>query len=256
MTISRRQFVEAAPSVLFGVALISGCAPGTDPEGYESLAAEIRRAGSRVGAEDAALRRELVRHATLAPSSHNTQCWKFALETRGNHHTRGSDRGAVLRWTRTNITSLYRWAVPPRTSSTRHWRTGSKAEADFDVAREAIHVALTPTTAEASPLFNAIAARQCTRGDYDSKPLSNEELGLLERAGTSTHVRMLLITGLPAVERVLDYVVQANSAQMADPAFVRELKSWIRFNGAAAVRTRRRPVQRSHGQPDGPDVAR
>lgn len=26
------------------------------------------------------LQRELVRYATLAPSSHNTQCWKFALD--------------------------------------------------------------------------------------------------------------------------------------------------------------------------------
>jgi nitroreductase len=26
--------------------------------------------------------RELVRYATLAPSSHNTQCWKFRLEDR------------------------------------------------------------------------------------------------------------------------------------------------------------------------------
>ena len=26
------------------------------------------------------MQRELVRYATLAPSSHNTQCWKFRLE--------------------------------------------------------------------------------------------------------------------------------------------------------------------------------
>jgi hypothetical protein len=49
---------------------------------------------------------------------------------------------------------------------------------------------------------------------------------------------MLLLTERPAMERVLDYVVQANTAQMADAAFVRELKSWIRFNGAAAVQKR------------------
>jgi hypothetical protein len=56
-------------------------------------------------------------------------------------------------------------------------------------------------------LFNAIPARQCTRGDYDSKRLSTGELGLLERAGTSDSVRMLLIAERPAVERVLDFVV-------------------------------------------------
>lgn len=96
---------------------------------------------------------------------------------------------------------------------------------------------LAPTPAEVSPLFNAIHARQCTRGDYDGKPLSNGELALLERAGTSNGVRMMLWTDRPAIERVLDYVVQANTAQMADRAFVRELKSWIRFNGPDAVRT-------------------
>jgi hypothetical protein len=61
---------------------------------------------------------------------------------------------------------------------------------------------------------------------------------LLERAGTSSGVRMLLMTERRTMERVLDHVVQDNMAQMADPAFVKELKTWIRFNGTDAVRTR------------------
>eukprot|EP01036_Dinobryon_divergens_P045579 gene45579-60921_t len=88
-----------------------------------------------------------------------------------------------------------------------------------------------------SPLFEAIASRQCTRGDYDGKPLSNEELAMLERAGTSNGVRMLLLTDRPAMERVLDHVVQGNTAQLQAPEFVKELKSWVRFNGPDAVRT-------------------
>ncbi len=99
---------------------------------------------------------------------------------------------------------------------------GLKAEADFDVKREAIRVAMVQKRAELTSLFNSIPARQCTRDDYDSKPLSNGELTLLERAGTSKDVQMLLITERPAIEHVLDYVVQANTEQMADPAFVRE----------------------------------
>ena len=80
-------------------------------------------------------------------------------------------------------------------------------------------------------------ARQSTRGDCDGKPITNNELGLLERAGTSAAVRVLLLTERSAMDRVLDHVVQGNTAQMADPAFVKELKTWIRFNGAEAVRT-------------------
>src|ERR1700687_255051 len=78
--LSRRQFVSSAPVVLGGASLLSACSRGSDPEGYEALAERPRRAGPLVGIEGAALSQELVRYATLAPSSHNTQCWKFALE--------------------------------------------------------------------------------------------------------------------------------------------------------------------------------
>jgi hypothetical protein len=101
-----------------------------------------------------------------------------------------------------------------------------------------IHVALAPVPPRASPLFQAIALRQCTRGDYDGKPLSREDLDLLERAGSAFGVRLLLLTDRPGQERVLDYVTQGNAAQLADPAFMRELKSWVRFNGTDAARTR------------------
>ena len=39
------------------------------------------------------------------------------------------------------------------------------------------------------------------------------------------------------MERALDCVLQGNTAQLADTAFVEELKAWIRFNATAAVRT-------------------
>lgn len=126
---------------------------------------------------------------------------------------------------------------------------GLHAEASFDAARDALRMTLTPTTAQASPLFHAITARQCTRGDYDGRPLSNAELRLLERAGSSARVRLLLLTERPAIERVLEQVVQANTAQMADPAFVKELKAWVRFNGADAVRTRDGLYSAASGNP-------
>src|ERR1700730_7685852 len=80
--LSRRQFVSSSPVVLGGSSLLSACLRGSDPESYEAVAERTRRAGPLVGIEGAALHRELVRYATLAPSSHNTQCWKFALQER------------------------------------------------------------------------------------------------------------------------------------------------------------------------------
>jgi hypothetical protein len=235
--ISRRQFVASTPTLAAGPMAFTGCSQAPEADSYEVVAGRMRQSAAAAGPGGAALGRELVRHATLAPSSHNTQCWKFAVE----------DKGITV------LPDLSRRcpAVDPddhhvfvslgcATENLVHAALahGLHADARFDATRSAIHVALAPTPALASPLFQAIPARQCTRGDYDGKALSGEELKLLELAATSKGVRMLLLIDRPAMERVLDYVVQGNSAQMADPAFVRELETWIRFNGKDAVRTR------------------
>ena len=98
-------------------------------------------------------------------------------------------------------------------------------------------MALEPTKTVVSPLFQAIPERQSTRAAYDGKPLSMEELGMLEKAGTGNGVQLIVITKQAAMDNVLEYVVQANTAQMNDRAFVDELKAWIRFSSDEAVRT-------------------
>jgi hypothetical protein len=129
---------------------------------------------------------------------------------------------------------------------------GLKGEAHFDGVTDAVHVTLAPIRAQTTALFKAIALRQCTRGDYDGKPLSGEELALLQRAGSSDKVRMLLLTDRSAMEQVLDYVIQGNTAQLADAAFIKELKAWVRFNAADAVRMRDGLYCVSSGNPNIP----
>ena len=246
--ISRRRFVTCAPALLGGASILSACSQGADSEGYEAAAARTWRANPSVGIEGAALSQELVRCATLAPSSHNTQCRKFAIDNTAITILPDLSRRcpAVDPDDHHVFVSLGCAAENLVQAASAH---GLNAEPRFDSARDAVRVTLAATTARANPLSMAIAARQCTRGDYDGKPLSGEELTLLERAGTSKGVRMLLLTERPAMERVLEYVVQGNTAQLADPAFVKELKSWIRFNGADAVRTRDGLFSVSSGNP-------
>lgn len=246
--VSRRQFVSALPAVIGGSSIVSACSQGSDPEGYEAVAAATWRAGPLAGIEGASLTRELVRCATLAPSSHNTQCWKFAVEDQtitirpdpvrrcpavdpDDHHM-----FVTLSCAAENLVQ----------AALAH---GLVAVPSFDAASELVRVTLAPAMARSSPLFQAIASRQCTRGDYDGQPLPSDDLKLLERAGTGNGVRLLLLTDRSAVERVLEYVVQGNTAQLADPAFVSELKSWIRFNGTDAVRTRDGLYSVSSGSP-------
>jgi hypothetical protein len=54
------------------------------------------------------------------------------------------------------------------------------------------------------------------------------------------------------MEQTLDYVIQGNTAQLSDAAFVKELKDWIRFNGTDAVRMRDGLYSVSSGNPNIP----
>jgi hypothetical protein len=198
------------------------------------------------------IRRELVRYATLAPSSHNTQCWKFRVEQHAisilpdlsrrcpavdpdDHHLFASLGCAAE--------NLIQAALA----------NGLKGEARFDATTAGgISVALESTKAVVSPLFQAIPERQCTRAEFDGKPLSSQESRALEQAGTGAGVRVLLLTGEAAMENILEYVVAGNTAQMSDPAFVEELKAWIRFSSDEAVRTGDGLFSKTTGSPSVP----
>ena len=199
-----------------------------------------------------ALLRELVRYATLAPSSHNTQCWKFRIEdgaisilpdlTRrcaavdpDNHHLFVSLGCAAE--------NLIQAALAKGLMGTVTVDAG---------AGSSLRIALEATRAMASPLFQAIPERQSTRAEYDGKPLTGEELRLLEKAGSESGVRVILLTEQAAMESVLDYVVQGNTAQMNDRAFVDELKMWIRFSADDAVRSGDGLYAASSGNPSLP----
>ena len=251
--ITRRQIAASTPCVMAAPLALSGCSQEPAADGYDALAQRTWQLGALTGLNGAALGRELVRHATLAPSSHNTQCWKFALGASGRSITIGPDLArrcpAVDPDDHHVFVSLGCATENLVQAALAH---GLQGIAQFDTVSDAIRVALEPTSAKTSTLFSAIPERQCTRGDYDGQPLSSKELAMLQRAGSSDNVRLLLLTERPAMEQTLDYVIQGNTVQMADPAFVKELKTWIRFNGADAVRTRDGLYGVSSGNPNVP----
>jgi Nitroreductase family len=130
---------------------------------------------------------------------------------------------------------------------------GFRGDAVFNAgSNESLNISLVRATEVRTPLFEAIPLRQSTRGEFDAKPLSNDELRLLETAGSGSGVRVCLLTDKQAMENVLELVVQGNTAQMRDPAFVRELKNWLRFNGGQAVTTGDGLFSGSSGNPTVP----
>lgn len=233
---TRGQFFATGAAVAAGAASLSSCIAERDP--YAAAARRTWLPFDNAVTERRALQHELIRYATLAPSSHNTQCWRFELRR---------DRIAIEPdWSRRcpavdpddhHLFVSLGCATENLIQAAR--AHGFRSEARFDAAGGGtVTIALESARPEASVLYEAIAIRQCTRGEYDGQSLPRHELHALEAAGRGDGVRVVLLTGRPQVERVLEYVVEGNGVQLNDPSFMAELRRWIRFSDAEAVAKR------------------
>ena len=251
---NRRQFM--ATGAVAGIGVAGGLALRwfrSAEHAYEEAVQRTWRPIKNDPAAPDARMRELVRYAALAPSSHNTQCWRFRIGERSismlpdlqrrcpavdpdDHHLFVSLGCAAE--------NLLQAAAAMGLHGDPVFNTG---------ADDVLDVALEPMKALQSPLYEAIIRRQSTRTEFDGKPLSNDDLRLLEAAGTGNGVRVELITEPRAMAAVLDFVVQGNTTQMRAPAFVRELKQWMRFNGAQAAKSGDGLFSACSGNPTGPD---
>ena len=86
-------------------------------------------------------------------------------------------------------------------------------------------------------MFEAIPRRQSTRSVFDGRAVPAEHLRLLEAAGNGDGVQLQLFTERKQLEDILAYLVAGNSAEMDDADYIAELKSWLRFNYAEALKT-------------------
>lgn len=179
---------------------------------------------------------DLLRYATLAANAHNTQPWRFAPRDQAvailpdvsrktpavdpdDHHFHAS----------------LGCAAETLALAARARGFGGEIAVEDDPARP-LEVALVPGRRETDPLFDAIPERQCTRSDYDGTGLAPDLVAALVAEAASVGVAAIWI---PAAEQgdLTELVLSGNAAQMHDPAFVAELKLWIRFNARQAVAT-------------------
>jgi hypothetical protein len=233
--LSRRRFVAGTTVVGVGAVALGTVDWARGKRAYDRATTDLWRLSATDATTGTALQHELIRLATLAPSSHNTQCWKFRV---------ASDAITVLpdlsRRCRVVDPDDHHLFVSLGCASENLVQAaaahGFHATARFDAsAAGGYRIALEPTAPQDSALYRAIAERQVTRGVFDGKALSSDEMRLLERAGSSADVQLDFVTAAPALEQVLSYVVAGNTAQMDDPAFVAELEEWIRFGRQEAV---------------------
>ena len=252
-SLTRRDFSKASAAALLGAAVPIGCSSGDADPTYDSLVkATWRHSGGSIR-QRPDLMRELVRYATLAPNSHNTQPWKFRVHTdRIDVLPDFSRRCPAVDPDDHHLFATLGCATENLILAAR--AHGLEANASvINATADAIRIDLEPTAPEDSPLFQAITRRQCTRAAYDGKKVPSEQLFVLETMGQDEGVTAMMFTGKSDLETILEYVVAGNTAQMNDQAFMAELKHWIRFSESSIVEHRDGLFSASSGNPAVPD---
>jgi nitroreductase len=245
--LSRRTFNRALAATAMGGALQTACTSAADD--YTDLVATTWRHEPPAGGSAADTHKQLVRYATLAASSHNTQPWIFEL---------GADTIAI----RPDLTRRCP-AVDPDDHhlyaslgcATENLALAAAARglhANVDVVTVpdiAIRIGFEPASPIATTQFDAIPQRQSTRAEYDGPTVPAAQIAQLAAAAAAENVEVRTFTGRGDLERILEYVVAGNTTQMNDRAFMDELVAWLRFNERAATTHRDGLFSASTGNP-------
>ncbi len=228
----RRQFLIGAGAVaITGVgATLCGLRQMGSMDEYVAAVAATRAALSKEPAIP-----ELVRYATLAASGHNTQPWRFQIaDTRIEVLPDFSRRTPVVDPDDHHLFASLGCAA--ENLAIAAGARGRAGELRFNDSNDGSVVFTFGTGLnDERALFDAIRKRQSTRADYDGRPVSAADLKTLVSASSIPGIDLVLITDRPQLDRVRDLVIAGNSAQLADAAFVRELRTWLRFSPREAL---------------------
>lgn len=215
---------------------------------YQEAVSETWRHFGLTGAHGYA---NLVRYAILAASSHNTQPWRFRIN--GERISILPDLSRRCPAVDPDDHHLYASLGCAAENLLLAARAAGRAtEHSYAPSSSAIQVKLKQASPSRSALFEAIPRRHCCRAEYDGSALSREQAALLEKAGRGRGVSVILLTTREQKEQIAEYAAEGNVAQLGNPAWVRELKTWIRFNARDALRARDGLYARVMGQPDVP----
>ncbi|MEP7243897.1 MAG: Tat pathway signal protein [Gammaproteobacteria bacterium] len=197
--------------------------------------------------------RDLIRFATLAPNGHNTQPWRFAIaQRRITILPDFSRRTPVVDPDDHHIFASLGCAAENLALAAA--ARGHPGELRFVDANDgSIDFAYIDSAPAGSALFDAIPHRQSTRADYYARAVRSADLKTLAAAATIPGVDMVLINDRPQMDRLSDLVVAGTSAQMGDPAFLRELKSWLRFSPRQALKSGDGLYSAASGNPSLPE---
>ncbi len=180
------------------------------------------------------------RYAVLAPSSHNTQPWRFQI--RDDAVELSADRTRAL----TAIDPVGRELVISCGAALFHLRMalrhfGYEAPAELlpesansDLLARVTLGAWRAPTREEDELFHAIITRRTYRKRFEPIVVPPELIAAMQREAALGGARLHVISDEHMKAQLADLIAQADCIQFADKSFRRELAAWVRDNFSPA----------------------
>ena len=177
----------------------------------------------------------LINYAVLAPSSHNTQPWKFSIK--GNNIEVYADFTRQLHEVDPEKRELHisvGCAISNLLLAAEHFGFGYKLKYFTGEEGELVAIIeLYPDKRETDlELFSQISLRQTNRGEYEPKEIEGEKLQKLKACVDD--LRLDLITGQKTKSEIAKLISLAHKIQLSNKAFRKELASWLRHNWSKA----------------------
>ena len=176
--------------------------------------------------------RFLIEQAIKAPSGHNTQPWLFKINE--NSIDILPDKNKRLPVVDPNDRELFislgcateNLCIAARTKG---YQPKINISEDGEINIQLLNTTSTQTNEET---LTYIAKRQANRSVYDGNLLTEKVItGLSNNIHLEDGINIRLYQrNTPEFDQITDFIVAGNTQQMQDPAFVEELKSWMRFN--------------------------
>ena len=192
-----------------------------DPSGIPSSGTAIDKA------------RFAVRYAILAPSSHNTQPWRFIVSgdellvcadrTRSLPTIDPFDRELII----SCGTALLNLRVAFAYFEVPVEITTFPQSSDPDIVARIVFPASGPRLEDLAVLFNAITKRTTNRGPFSGEDVPAAVIERFKSAARSEGVDVAFAEELAQRERLATLIAKADRRQFDDPRFRRELASWI-----------------------------
>ena len=174
-----------------------------------------------------------VRYAILAPSSHNTQPWRFIVSgdellvcadrTRSLPTIDPFDRELII----SCGTALLNLRVALAYFEVPVEITTFPQSSDPDIVARIVFPASGPRLRDLAELFNAITKRTTNRGPFSGEDVPAAVVERFKLAARSEGVDVAFAEELAQRERLATLIAKADRRQFDDPRFRRELASWI-----------------------------